>query len=171
MDTHTHIYIYTHMKQPLVVVVVVLVLLPVHCTGTGGGIPCRGRDRRHAIRAYILYIMIDDILILMYIYIISFDANKVLYMYMYSQMISSFYTFICMLKKAKIHHTRQGCAMTTILTGEVDPCHCHRWCLSWMEIGGRKDQSTDTTYHVHINIHLHTCIYIYRFMDSVNIFT
>lgn len=32
-------------------------------------IPCRGRDRRHAIQAYIIYIMIDDILILMYIYI------------------------------------------------------------------------------------------------------
>ena len=106
--------------------------------------------------------MIDDILILMCLYIISFDAYKPFYTYMYSQMISSFYTFICMFKKAKIHHhTPQVCAMTTILTGEVDPCHCHRWCLSWMEIGGRKDQSTDTTYHVHVNIHLHMCICIY----------
>lgn len=169
--------IYIYMKQPLVVVAVVLalltvlVLLPVHCTGTGGGIPCRGRDRRHAIQAHIIYIMIDDILILMYIYIISFDSNKPWYMYMYSQMISSFYTFICMFKNVEIHHTPQGCAMTTILTGEVDPRHCHRWCLSWMDIGGRKDQSTDTTYHVHINIHLYMCIYIYRFMDSINIFT
>lgn len=86
------------MKQPLVVVVVVLalliVLLPVHCTGTGGGIPCRGRDRRHAIQAYIIYIMIDDILILMYIYIISFDSNKPWYMYMYSQILTL--SFVCL---------------------------------------------------------------------------
>lgn len=108
-------------------------------------IPCRGRDRRHAIQAYIIYIMIDDILILMYIYIyiISFDANKPLYMYMYLHMISSFYTFICMFKRAKVHHTStpQGCAVTTILTGEVDPCHRHRWCLSgWRLVEERISQ-------------------------------